>query len=153
MRAEAGVRGSDDSKGRPPREPGKHFCLSGLGQGLASVYPFQDNLVMKAISFLGNSLECLREFPEEAKQDAGYQLDQVQRGSQPSDFKPMPSVGKGVEELRIWDESGSFRVIYLARLQEAVYVLHAFQKKTRTTSQRDIEIAKGRYTEMMRGRK
>jgi predicted XRE-type DNA-binding protein len=58
---------------------------------------------MKAITFLGNSLECLREFPEDARQDAGYALDQVQRGKQPSDFKPMASVGKGVEELRVWD--------------------------------------------------
>lgn len=108
---------------------------------------------MKAITFLGNSLECLREFPEEARQDAGYQLDRVQRGRQPSDFKPMPSVGKGVEELRVWDDSGTYRVIYLARLQEAVYVLHAFQKKTQTTSKQDIEVAKGRYAELMRGRR
>lgn len=107
---------------------------------------------MKAITFLGNSLECLREFPEEARQDAGYQLDRVQRGRQPSDFKPMPSVGKGVEELRVWDDSGTYRVIYLARLQEAVYVLHAFQKKTQTTSKQDIEVAKGRYADLMRGR-
>lgn len=108
---------------------------------------------MKAITFLGNALECLREFPEEARQDAGYQLDRVQRGRQPSDFKPMPSVGKGVEELRVWDDSGTYRVIYLARLQEAVYVLHAFQKKTQTTSKQDIEVAKGRYAELMRGRR
>lgn len=69
---------------------------------------------MKPISFLGNSLECLREFPADARHDAGYQLDQVQRGRHPTDFKPMPSVGKGVEELRVWDESGSWRVIYIA---------------------------------------
>ncbi len=108
---------------------------------------------MKRISFLGNSLECLREFPQDARQDAGYALDQVQRGRQPSDFKPMASVGKGVEELRVWDDAGTYRVIYLARLKEAVYVLHAFQKKTRATSKQDIEITKSRYTELMRGRK
>ena len=108
---------------------------------------------MKPISFLGNSLECLREFPADARHDAGYQLDQVQRGRHPTDFKPMPSVGKGVEELRVWDESGSWRVIYIARLQEAVVVLHAFQKKTRATSTRDIEIARNRYAELMRGRR
>jgi phage-related protein len=108
---------------------------------------------MKPISFLGNALESLREFPEDARQDAGYQLDQVQRGKQPIDFKPMPSVGKGVEELRVWDDSGTYRVIYLARLKEAVYVLHAFQKKTRATSKQDIEVAKSRYAELMRGRK
>lgn len=108
---------------------------------------------MKPICFLGNSLECLREFPSDARQDAGFQLDQVQRGQQPRDFKPMPSVGKGVEELRVWDDSGTYRVIYLARLRDAVYVLHAFQKKTRATSKPDIETAKTRYAELMRGRK
>lgn len=107
---------------------------------------------MKPVRFLGDSLKCLREFPEDARQDAGYQLDQVQRGKQPSDFKPMPSVGKGVEELRVWDDSGTYRVIYLARLQDAVYVLHAFQKKTKTTSKHDVEMAKSRYAELMRGR-
>jgi phage-related protein len=95
----------------------------------------------------------LREFPEDARQDAGYQLDQVQRGKQPSHFKPMPTVGKGVEELRVWDDSGTFRVMYVARLREAVYVLHAFQKKTRSTSKQDIEVATHRYAELMRGRR
>jgi phage-related protein len=108
---------------------------------------------MKAIRFMGNSLECLREFPDDARQDAGYQLDQVQRGKQPSDFKPMPTVGKGVEELRVWDDAGTYRVIYLARLKDAVIVLHAFQKKTRATSKQDIDIAKSRRAELMRGRK
>ena len=69
---------------------------------------------MKPICFLGNSLACLREFPEDARQDAGYALDQVQRGQQPSDFKPMVIVGRGVEELRVWDEAGTYRMIYLA---------------------------------------
>ena len=100
---------------------------------------------MKPIRFLGNSLECLREFPEDVRQDAGYQLDQVQRGRQPSDFKPMPSVGKGVEELRVWDDSGTYRVIYVARLREAVVVLHAFQKKTQRTSKQDLDKGKARY--------
>ncbi len=69
---------------------------------------------------LGNSLVCLRDFPEDARQDAGYQLDQVQRGRQPTDFKPMATVGKGVEELRVWDDSGTYRVIYVARLKDAI---------------------------------
>ena len=104
---------------------------------------------MKPICFLGNSLACLREFPEDARQDAGYALDQVQRGQQPSDFKPMVIVGRGVEELRVWDEAGTYRVIYLARLKDAVYVLHAFQKKRQATSKQDIEIAKRRYAQLM----
>ena len=65
----------------------------------------------------------------------------------------MAVVGRGAEELRVWDDAGTYRVIYLARLKEAVYVLHAFQKKTRATRKRDIEIAKSRYMELMRGRK
>ena len=101
---------------------------------------------MKPVRFLGDSLECLRDFPEDARHDAGYQLDKVQRGEQPDDFKPMPAVGKGVEEIRVTDESGAYRVIYVARRSEAVYVLHAFQKKTQATSRRDIELAKKRYT-------
>ena len=68
-------------------------------------------------------------FTERLGQDAGFQLDKVQRGEEPDDSKPMPSIGAGVKEIRIWDETGTFRVIYLARLADAVYVLHCFQKK------------------------
>lgn len=108
---------------------------------------------MKIVTFLGDSLKCLREFPEDARQDAGYQLDKVQRGEQPDDFKPMPSIGKGVEEIRIWDESGTYRVIYTARVADRVYVLHAFQKKTQATSKRDIDTAKERFNQLMRANK
>ncbi len=108
-------------------------------------------MVIKPVCFLGGSLKSLREFPNDARQDVGYQLDRVQRGLQPNDFKPMPSIGKGVEEIRVRDESGAFRVIYTARLADAVYVLHAFQKKTQTTSKRDIEIARTRFAELTRG--
>ena len=108
---------------------------------------------MKSVRFLGNSLKCLRDFPEDAKQDAGYQIDKVQRGEQPDDFKPMPSIGKGVEEILIWDESGTYRVVYTARVANAVIVLHAFQKKTQATSKRDIDIAKERFNEFMKGQK
>lgn len=107
---------------------------------------------MKSIQFLGDSLKCLREFPDEARQDAGYQLDLVQRGNQPDDFKPMPAIGRGVEELRVWDDSGTYRLIYTARMADFVYVLHAFQKKTQATSKRDIDIAKERYTQLTKGR-
>ncbi len=108
---------------------------------------------MKPVEFLGDSLKCLRDFPVDARQDAGWQLELVQRGKQPSDFKPMPAIGKGVEEIRVWDDAGTFRVIYTARLADAVYVLHAFQKKTQTTAKRDIEIAKARFAKLMRGEK
>ena len=99
----------------------------------------------KPIEFLGDSLRSLREFPDDAKRDAGYQLDRVQHGLQPDDFKPMPSIGKGVEEIRVRDDTGAYRVIYTARLADAVYVLHAFQKKTQATSKRDIDLAKQRF--------
>ncbi len=108
---------------------------------------------MKLLRFVGDSLKCLREFPEDVKHDVGYQLNKVQQGEQPDDFKPMPSIGKGVEEIRMRDDTGIYRVVYTARLAEAVYVLHAFQKKTQATSRRDIELAKSRYTELMRGTK
>jgi len=106
---------------------------------------------MKKIQFLGDSLKSLREFPEDAKHDVGYQLDKVQRGEQPDDFKPMPTIGKGVEEIRVRDGSGIYRVIYTARLADTVYVLHAFQKKTQTTAKRDIALASKRYAELMIG--
>ena len=87
------------------------------------------------------------------RNDAGYQLGKVQRGEQPDDFKPMPTVGKGVKEIRVSDDSGAYRVIYVARRAEAVYVLHAFQKKTQATSRRDIEIARKRFAQISRGGK
>lgn len=108
---------------------------------------------MRPVRFIGDSLRSLRGFPDEARQDAGYQIDKVQCGEQPDDFKPMPSIGNGVEEIRIWDDSGAFRVIYTARLAEAVYVLHAFQKKTQATPKRDIELARERFAQLMRDRK
>jgi phage-related protein len=106
---------------------------------------------MKRLRFVGDSLKCLRAFPEDAKHDIGYQLNKIQHGEQPDDFKPMPSIGKGVEEIRLRDDTGIYRVVYTARLAEAVYVLHAFQKKTQATSKRDIDLARSRYTELMRG--
>ena len=106
---------------------------------------------MKRLRFLGDSLNCLREFPADAKHDAGFQLDKVQRGEQPDDFKPMPAIGKGVEEIRVRDDSGIFRVVYTARRAEAIYVLHAFQKRTQATAKRDIEVARKRFTELTKG--
>ncbi|MGA2195318.1 MAG: type II toxin-antitoxin system RelE/ParE family toxin [Bryobacteraceae bacterium] len=108
---------------------------------------------MRPVRFLGDSLKCLRDFPESARHDAGYQLDKVQRGEQPEDFKPMAVIGKGVEEIRITDESGAYRVIYVARRADAVYVLHAFQKKTQATPKKDIDTARKRFAQLPRGAK
>ena len=102
--------------------------------------------------FLGDSLQCLRDFPKGVRHDAGYQLDKVQRGDQPDDFKPMPAIGKGVEEIRVLDSTGAYRVIYMARRPEAVYVLHAFQKKTQATPKNDLQIAKRRLRQLLGGK-
>lgn len=107
---------------------------------------------MKPLSFLGSSLDDLRTFPEAARREAGHQLDQVQRGLDPEDWKPMPSVRSGVREVRIRDQAGAFRVIYLATRPEAVYVLHAFQKKTQATAKRDLELAEARLKELTRSK-
>jgi phage-related protein len=106
---------------------------------------------MKSVKFLGDSLKEICQFPEDARRESGYQLRRLQEGKAPEDFKPMPAIGKGVEEIRIWDGAGTYRVVYIARLQDAVYVLHAFQKKTQQTSKRDIETARRRFIELMRG--
>ena len=105
---------------------------------------------MREIEFLGSSLKELQSFPENARRRAGFELRQVQRGLDPADFKPMTTIGPGVQELRIWETEGTFRVIYYARLQDAVYVLHAFQKKTQATGQRDTEIARRRFKALHR---
>ena len=105
---------------------------------------------MKPIAFQGTSLDDLRAFPETARREAGHQLDQVQRGLEPDDWKPMPSVGPGVREVRVWDEAGAFRVIYTASRPEAVHVLHAFQKKTQATAKRDLDLARARLRELTR---
>jgi phage-related protein len=105
---------------------------------------------MKPIEFLGDSLDRVREFPTVAKREAGHQLDRIQRGLEPDDWKPMSTIGPGVRELRIQDESGTYRVIYLAKLAQAVYVLHGFQKKTRKTPASDIALASERYRQLMR---
>src|ERR1700722_1221044 len=103
---------------------------------------------MTAISFLGDALEAVRAFPANARQRAGYQLDRVQRGLDPDDWKSMPSVGSSVREIRVRDDSGAFRVLYLAVRKEAVYVLHCFQKKSARTSRSDIEVGKLRFKQL-----
>ncbi len=86
-------------------------------------------------------MEDLRAFPLTARREVGHQLDQVQNGREPDDWKPMNTVGQGVKEIRIRDEAGAFRVLYVAKFADAVYVLHCFQKKTEKTSKADVELA------------
>ncbi|MCB1717153.1 MAG: type II toxin-antitoxin system RelE/ParE family toxin [Candidatus Competibacteraceae bacterium] len=102
------------------------------------------------IEFRGTSLEDLRTFPLSARREAGYQLDMVQRGGEPNDWRPMATIGKGVREIRIRDASGAFRVIYIAKFADAVYILHCFQKKTQKTSRKDLNVAIQRYQELVK---
>jgi phage-related protein len=106
--------------------------------------------VGKPVIFCGNSREDLRAFPASARRAAGFQIDQVQEGYDPDDWKPMSSIGSGVREIRIRDGAGAFRVIYIAKFAEAVYVLHCFQKKTEKTAKADLDLALKRYRELQR---
>lgn len=104
----------------------------------------------KPVEFRGSALDDLRAFPSSARREAGHQLDQVQQGRDPDDWKPMTTVGQGVREIRIRDEAGAFRVIYIAKLADAIYVLHCFQKKTQATSKPDLDLATKRYRELVK---
>jgi phage-related protein len=102
---------------------------------------------MREIIWLGNSYHDLLDFSKSAKQIAGYNLDKLQRGKEPKDWKPMSSIGIGVKELHIHCEN-EYRVIYLAHCSEKIYILHSFAKKTQKTSQKDIDLAKKRFKEI-----
>lgn len=104
----------------------------------------------KPVEFRASALADLRAFPAAARREAGYQLDRVQRGLEPNDCKPMNRVGRGVNEIRIRDEAGAFRVLYVAKFADAVYVLHCFQKKGQKTAQEDIALASRRYKTLLK---
>jgi phage-related protein len=99
---------------------------------------------VKRLEFVGSSLNDLKEFPAEARRAAGFELSFVQQGLEPSDWKPMSAVGAGVREIRI-HVLGEWRIIYVAKFAEAIYVLHVFQKKTQKTRRDDIDLAQSRY--------
>ena len=102
---------------------------------------------MKPVRFMGGAKLNLSAFPDSARLRAGHELFMVQVGREPDDWKPMPSVGAGVSEIRVRDQTGQFRVIYVASFRTAIYVLHAFQKKSQKTSGVDLELARNRYRE------
>ncbi|MBK1693596.1 hypothetical protein CKO09_02420 [Chromatium weissei] len=106
-------------------------------------------LNFKPIKFLGTSLDDLRAFPVSVRREIGYQLDQIQHGQEPDDWKSMVTIGHGVREIRIRNASGGFRIIYVAKFANAIYVLHCFQKKTQKTSAADLNIAKKRYQNLV----
>jgi phage-related protein len=102
---------------------------------------------VKELKFVGSSLDDLRNFPEEARRVAGFELRAVQNGFDPQDWKHMKSGGHGVKEIRI-HVLGEWRIIYVAKLADAIYVLHAFQKKSKKTNKNDIELARKRFKEI-----
>ena len=108
-------------------------------------------MALKPVVWLGDSRARLGRFPREAMREAGYQLERVQSGREPKDWKPMPSIGAGVKELRV-HVGGAFRVVYVAKFADAVYVLHAFQKKSQRTARLDIELARGRFRSLVNER-
>ena len=104
---------------------------------------------MKQIFFKGSSIDDIRNFPIDARREVGFQLDKIQNGLEPTDWKPMPSVGKGVREIRVKDQTGAYRVIYLVKLEDGIYVLTAFKKKQQKTPKPEIDKAKRHYSELM----
>jgi phage-related protein len=105
----------------------------------------------KPINWLGTSRDDIRSFPEDAKRRAGFELRKIQQGEEPTDFKPMSVVGKGVQEIRIRTED-AYRIFYVAKFEEAIYILHAFQKKTQKTAKGDLELGRKRYLQMLQER-
>ncbi len=101
---------------------------------------------------MGSALDDLRAFPVAARRNAGFQLDQIQRGGEPDDWKPINTVGAGAREIRVREDDGAFRVIYVAKFEDAIYVLHCFQKKSQRTSKRDLALAAARYKNLMEQR-
>ncbi len=102
---------------------------------------------MKPVRFMGSARQDLSAFPKSARVRVGYELFLVQVGRNPTNWRPMPTIGTGACEIRVRDEAGAFRVIYVAQFVDAVYVLHAFQKKTQKTARADLELARKRYRE------
>jgi len=107
---------------------------------------------MKPIKWLGNTNQIIKHYPANARREIGYNLDKVQRGLDPFDWKPMNSVGQGVKEIRVHEEN-EYRVLYVAKFQEMVYVLHSFVKKTKVTAQKDKALGKQRYLEVLKMRR
>ncbi|VFN03130.1 MAG: Phage-related protein [Candidatus Kentron sp. G] len=100
----------------------------------------------KPIFWIGTSYKDLLSFPVRVKQEAGYQLHRIQNGLEPEDWKPVSTIGVGVKEIRIKEKEGIFRILYVARLKNGIYVLHAFQKKTQKVRKQDMDITRVRYS-------
>jgi len=104
---------------------------------------------MKPIAFIGSAKFELSAFPERARLRAGHELFMVQVGREPDNWRPMSTIGAGACEIRVRDADGAFRVVYVAKFEAAIYVLHAFEKKSQKTARTDIETARRRYREAL----
>ena len=104
---------------------------------------------MKKIFWLGTTHQAVKKYPINVRREIGYNLDKVQRGLDPCDWKPMVGIGHGVKEIRVHEEN-EYRLLYIAKFEEVIYVLHSFIKKTRVTSKKDIDIVKKRYAEVIK---
>jgi len=107
----------------------------------------------RQIRWVGSAYDDLLAFPRDARKEAGFELGKVQVGLEPADWKPFDDVGAGTREIRLRYASGIYRVMYVARFEEAIHILHCFQKKTQVTSKRDKDIAAVRYRAVVRARK
>jgi phage-related protein len=107
----------------------------------------------KDILWVGSSYADLLAFPKALRREAGFQLGKVQAGLEPTDWKPFDEIGAGTREIRISDAKGIFRVMYVAKFEEAVYVLHCFPKKTQATTKQDKDVAAARDRAVVSARK
>jgi phage-related protein len=141
---------------RPPNSNGKAAHLVSSAQELVKLTDIDieiaENMADKPIHWVGRSKDELLTFSDDARRRAGFELWTLQQGESPSDFKPMNSVGKGVEEIRIRVDD-AYRIFYIARFDEAIYVLHAFQKTSQKTAQTNIQLGQQRYKQLLNYRK
>lgn len=119
-----------------------------MRRGSVAIYICFDMMFIKPLYWLGDSLDQVREFAPEARERIGFELWEVQQGHEPSDWRPLTTVGAGVNEIRV-HAKGEFRVLYVAKFAHAIYVLHAFVKKTQQTPKRDIDLATTRYRDLI----
>lgn len=104
---------------------------------------------MRKVVFEGNTLKTIRQLPDDVRHRSGYEIDRIQRGKEPENWKPFSTIGQGAREIRIQVDR-QYRIIYIAKFEDKVHVLHVFEKKTQKTRKSDIEIAKNRLKEVIR---
>lgn len=137
------TKGRRDRNTRRPLHGHTNVCILSPGTS--------QSLDDKTLLWIGTSRRDLRRLPSDARGQIGFDLRLVQCGESPRDWKPMPSVGTGVAEIRV-HIGGEYRALYAAKFSEGIYVLHIFQKKSRKTASFDIDLARARYSAMLRAR-